>query len=300
MEASQEIQAKDRLVHITDLHFWEVILNPLRLLNKRFLGNLTVYMRRRHEFIMNKAQEFGEVALGTQASTFLLTGDFTSTGTDSEFKMAAEFVRGLKKAGTRVICIPGNHDVYTFEGVRQKRFERHFEPYVEPERYPLRLTLEGGTPLILVPTVTPNMISSKGLITSAEVQQTRELLEQTPADSQVIVAAHYPVLNRTYAYDSSSSRRLRNSEELRRALGESSRQILYLAGHVHRFSYVQDLQYPNLHHLTTSAFFLKRPHEPTQGEFTEVIVAEDGFHVFRHWCEEKWDRIRHTVRPVLG
>ena len=83
--------------------------------------------------------------------------------------------------------------------------------------YPARALLPGGTPLILTPTVCPNVISSKGRVTDAEIARTRELLRdgQGPA----IVAGHYPVLHATRGYASSASRRLRNADALRETLG---------------------------------------------------------------------------------
>ena len=35
---------KGSFIHITDLHFWELVLNPFRLLNKRAIGNVNVFL----------------------------------------------------------------------------------------------------------------------------------------------------------------------------------------------------------------------------------------------------------------
>lgn len=290
---------RDQLIHITDLHFWRLIFNPLQLMSKRFVGNLNVFLRRRHEFIMHRAEEFADVAAATGVETFLLTGDFTSTSTHEEFRIAVDFVHYLEQKGLHVISIPGNHDVYTFEGTRRKRFEQYFAPFLTPESYPSKLTLAGGTPLVLVPTVTPNIISSKGRITNREIREAAEMVAAC-APGPVVVAGHYPMLTKTYAYDSKPSRQLRNAERLRHALGETGREILYLSGHVHRFSYVEDVDYPHLHHMTTAAFFLRRHLEQIHGEFSEVHIDSEGFHIYRHCCDESWDRVKHTVRPVLG
>ena len=64
------------VLHITDLHFWEVVWNPLHLLNKRFLGNINVFMKRRHHFKVDRAGEFGADAaahgFGTDFKTLRL------------------------------------------------------------------------------------------------------------------------------------------------------------------------------------------------------------------------------------
>ncbi len=277
----------DRLLHITDVHFWEVVLNPLRLLNKRALGNLNVVLRRRFEYDVGRAEAFAEVLAGLEVPTVFAGGDFTSTATDTECRRALEFVRSLVGRGLNVLALPGNHDYYTFEAVRKRRFERHFEAFLPEEGFPARLTLPGGTPFVLVPTVCANWFSSSGRITPQQVEESARLIAECPP-GPVLAGAHYPVLHRTHAYDSSRERRLRNARLLRTALGESGRDILYLSGHVHRFSYVQDPTYPKLRHLTTSALFMHRRGTAHEGAFSEIRVSDAGFEVHQHWREQHW------------
>ena len=137
-QAQQSAQPRDVLVHITDLHFWQVVLNPLKLMNKRLLGNANVFLRRRREFQTHLAEEFAGKLAATGATAVFAGGDFTSTATSREFAMAAEFVRTLEAHGMKVFVVPGNHDVYTFEAVRRKRFERYFGAYLPPEGFPDR------------------------------------------------------------------------------------------------------------------------------------------------------------------
>jgi 3',5'-cyclic AMP phosphodiesterase CpdA len=58
-------------------------------------------------------------------------GDYTSTAHGDEFRMARDYVEELARRGFKVIAIPGNHDVYTFESVRARRFQSTsiFWPY---------------------------------------------------------------------------------------------------------------------------------------------------------------------------
>ncbi|MFP4500439.1 MAG: metallophosphoesterase family protein [Candidatus Hydrogenedentota bacterium] len=281
---------KDRFVHIADLHFWEVVLNPLKLLNKRMLGNANVVLRRRHEFQVHFAEEYADAVAALGINTAVLTGDFTSTATEREFEAAQAFTRGLAARGLEVVVMPGNHDVYTFGSVRRKRFEVCFGDYMPAKGYPARLDLPGGTPLIIVPTVTPNILSSKGRITPAQVAASQALVRDTP-DTPVVVAGHYPLLHRTHAYTTSSGRQLRNAASLRAMLAGAERDILYVAGHVHRFSYVQDPDHARLVHLTTPALFLHRRKEDIRGAFSEVHVYDDGtFRVFEHINKGTWQR----------
>lgn len=278
----------DRLVQIADLHFWHVLKNPLRLMSKRFLGNLNVWLRRRHEFIMDRASEFAEAVAMTGIQTALLTGDFTSTSNRREYDMARAFVEGLSRRGLHIELVPGNHDVYTFYATRKKRFESYFREYLPSDGYPALRWLPGGTPLILVPTATPNLVSSRGRVTAAEVDVVASLLDRCPP--VVLVAGHYPILDRTYAYAQESSHTLRNAEALRDVLGASQRRILYVCGHTHRFSYVQDGRHMNLAHLSTGAFFRRDRKAGIQGEFAEIHVLRGGFAVFRHIHDQRWQR----------
>jgi hypothetical protein len=105
------------------------------------------------------------------------------------------------------------------------------------------------------------------------------------------------VLHRTYSYTTSPGRQLRNAEVLREALGKTGREILYIAGHVHRFSYVQDRDYPNLRHLTTPAFFLESHQEDIKGAFAEIQVEGSEVSVFQHRHKESWERAPHLAQP---
>ncbi len=287
--ARQGATARDVLVHITDLHFWQVVLNPFQLMNKRMLGNANVLLRRRREFQTHLAEQFADMLRETGATSVFAGGDFTSTATSREFALAADFVGRLEDRGLKVFVVPGNHDVYTFESVRRKRFERHFRDYLPAEGYPCRVDLPGGTPMVLAPTVSANWLSSKGRITGAEAERTAELVAACPP-GPVLVGAHYPVLHETHAYRTSPGRRLRKAELLRRALGASGRDVLYLSGHVHRFSYVRDTTYPLLRHVSTTALFMQRPDGAHPGGFSEVRVHKDGFTVFNHLYRGGWTR----------
>ncbi|MBI2423376.1 MAG: metallophosphoesterase [Candidatus Hydrogenedentes bacterium] len=287
----------DRFLHITDLHFWEIVRNPFAMLNKRALGNINVLLRRRHEFHMDRADAFADMAISTGITTLLLGGDFTSTATEHEFELARRWTHRIADRGLQIHVLPGNHDVYTFESVRSKRFVAYFREFIPKGGYPARVELPGGTPLILVPTVVPNFLSSKGRITKKQIKATARLLEACPK-RPIVVAGHYPVLHKTGAYSSSASRRLRRAEALGEVLGQAQRPILYLAGHVHRFSHTIDPEYPQVQHVTSAAFFLKRPRESQQGGFSEIHIHETGFQVFRHWCDEKWDVSLEVPLPL--
>ncbi len=274
-----EVTAIDRFAHIADLHFWRIVLNPLRMLNKRFLGNLTVIFRRSREFVMERAETFADEIAASGINVAVLTGDFSSTSQDEEFDLAVRFVRGLRRRGMAVHLLPGNHDVYTFGAARKRRFEHHFAEFLPPQGYPALLSLPGGTPLLLVPTVCPRHFSARGHVTPETVAATKDLLND--CGPQAVIAAHYPVLHETHGYASNPFRRLENAEALRDMLGASGKRLLYLCGHVHRFSHERDATFPTMEHVSTGAFFRTGHDDKSTGEYTNVRVVEGGFEIRR-------------------
>ncbi len=286
--------AQDTFLHLTDFHFWEIVFNPFRLLNKRMLGNANVIYKRRKEFVLERANEYLEYAVSLGAPTAILSGDFCSTATEKEMAAGAKLAKALEDRGLDVIAIPGNHDVYTIESVRKRRFERHFDAWYPDEGLPARRVLPGGLDLVFVPTVCPDF-QSRGRITAVEVEGVKEHLRNT--GPHVVVVGHYPLLYETYGYQSNPPRRLRGAELLRTALGVCGKTILYISGHVHRFSYVTDPQHANLRHLTTGAFLRTAPESNSVGEFSQITSNNGEFEIIRHIKRDKW--IPEVVEPRL-
>jgi len=273
-----------RIVHITDIHFWHIVWNPFRLLNKRLLGNLNVALRRHREFVISQAQNYVEVISDLGASAVLITGDLTSTALDEEFSMAHDFLLSLREKGMQIWVLPGNHDVYTFESCRKKRFETYLKDFIPPEGYPTTISMNGEKPLLLIPTAKPNILSARGFVQPSTITWVAEQMTSLNKEP-ILAAAHYPLLPNTSTYHSAPSHRLRNADKLRKALAQSGKRVLYISGHVHRFSFTRDDNYPNLAHLSTGAFLRHDPDKGTEGEFSEIIFNENEVHVRRHVCK---------------
>lgn len=279
---------RDKLLHVADLHFWRLTFNPFRQMNKRILGNLNLFLRRRHQFVMDRAQPGLDRVRSIGIPDLLFTGDFTTTSLPEEYEMSRTFMRRASDAGLRPVAIPGNHDVYTFAAERQNLFRQFLGEWTLAEPLPGLYQLPGGTPVVLAPTVCANWISSKGVIREKEVASLKTLLDGL--DGPTIVAGHYPLLTETTAYSINSDRRLRGAELLRRALGECGRPILYVCGHVHRFSYVTDPEYANVQHVTTGTLFGRNRPQHRDGEFTEIHATSAGWAVFNHVHDGTWRR----------
>lgn len=280
---------RDRFLHITDLHFWSIPKDPRRWWGKRAAGLLTVLWRRRFEYRTELAAEFAAFLAAQHASGVLATGDFSSTALEDEFTQASAFLDALRADGRIVWALPGNHDLYTGGAFRARRFEHYLTNFLPAENSPCRRLLPGGTPIVFAPTACPD-IMARGHITPDTIAAVAQLVREAPP-GPVVITAHYPLLHTTRDYHSIITRRLRNAEPLRRALGETGRHILYIAGHVHRSSYTQDHEFEGLTHLTTPALFRQRRMPPLQGAFSEIEVREEGFTVALHRLEgESWRR----------
>ncbi len=290
---SNRRESVDALVHIADIHFWHVTRNPRQLINKRFIGNLNVWLNRRHQFLRARAESYADAIAATGISFALFTGDLTCTALDEEFQMAVRFVRALRERGITLALVAGNHDVYTFEARRRKRFERYFAEYLPWGGYPARLNLPGGTTLLLVPTARPNVLSSRGKVRRETLEKVKLFLEST--SERVLVASHYPLLTRWGDRTVGKSRLLVNAQALRDLLGTSGKSILYLSGHEHRFDYRRDLTYPTLSHLVTGPLIRLNRRQGTQGEFSVIHVTSNGFRIERYVHENAW---KHVEIPL--
>lgn len=273
MSAAGEGLARDALLHITDLHFWKVTWNPLRLMGKRFLGNANLWLRRRRQVNIDLAETTADLLCASGVRCVVAGGDLTTTSLAEEYARAAEFLDLLAARGLRVWAIPGNHDVYTFGSARRDLFRRFLGRFMPGDALPVRVALPGGTPLIFAPTTCPNLITSRGRVTRPEIMETARLVADSPP-GPVIVAGHYPLLFKTDAYHEQPTHRLRNAAALRDALGETGRTLLYLAGHVHRFSETADVRHPAMTHVTSPALFYSRG-----GGYSEITVRDGGFQV---------------------
>ena len=264
---------RDRILHITDLHFWRISWSPRHLAVKRLLGMLNLHLRRRRIFDLSGRGQMAETLAREGTPTILAGGDFSTTSMDEEFRQACAFLKTLESMDIKVYAIPGNHDVYTFTAARRRSFEHYLGAFMPGGKLPARVVLPGGTPVVFVPGVKPNVLSSRGNLLPEDIAEAVRLVAESPP-GPVLVVGHYPLLHRTETYAQRSMHRLGHAQLLRAALGETGRTVLCLAGHVHRFSETRDPLYPNLTHVTSNALFHKH-----RGGYTVVECTETGFRV---------------------
>jgi 3',5'-cyclic AMP phosphodiesterase CpdA len=119
-----------RILHLSDVHV-SVPLSALpwrEMFNKRLLGAANLVLRRGKHYVRarEKLLALAQFAEEQQVDLVLCTGDYTALGTEPELSAARQAVAGLTGQRHGYITVPGNHDLYMPDTVRDGRFERHF------------------------------------------------------------------------------------------------------------------------------------------------------------------------------
>src|SRR5262249_44881663 len=84
-----------RIVHISDMHFWHITLNPLRLMSKRILGMANLILNRARFYKMEVMSAVVERVKELKPDHMLVTGDLTTTALDEEFQAARRALTAL-------------------------------------------------------------------------------------------------------------------------------------------------------------------------------------------------------------
>lgn len=111
-----------RIIHISDLHFTKPRF-PKDFWSKRILGYSSLNLLRR-----NLKHKWGLLQQSLHQQDWdllLITGDITNLGQQTEFKQALQLLQPLLKKG-KLLVLPGNHDRYTQETVRQDWIKKVF------------------------------------------------------------------------------------------------------------------------------------------------------------------------------
>jgi 3',5'-cyclic AMP phosphodiesterase CpdA len=193
------------LAHLSDPHLSSLSgVRPAVLLNKRLLGYLSWFRRRRHihspRILGALLRDLAEM----RPDHVAVTGDLTHLGLPDEFHQAA---RWLERVGApeRVMVVPGNHDTYVATSW-QETFGA-WAPYLMGDEgfvagdYP-SLRVRGGVALIGLSTARPSMpFLAVGSLGRRQLSRLEEMLEQTGRRGLLrIVLLHHPPLPGSIAW----------------------------------------------------------------------------------------------------
>lgn len=235
-----------RVLHFSDIHVdvpWSEF--PwTQMMNKRLIGAANLWLRRRRHFVDARAKlaALARFAREQEVDVVVCTGDYTALGTEPELRAARAAIEPLTRPPFAFVTVPGNHDVYLHDAVRDRRFERAFGDGLVsdwPEsvvggRFPAVRLFGDSLAVVTVDSVRPNPQPwrSSGRVPEAQLAAlSRVLGEERLASRTVLVATHYAPRRR----DGSRDRWLHgveNADALLHACAGHARTAV-LHGHIH-------------------------------------------------------------------
>ncbi|MCK6502586.1 metallophosphoesterase [Myxococcota bacterium] len=223
-----------RIVHLTDLHV-QVLPRPQELLGKRLAATANLYLLGRKKKFDPAAQRAAvQAALEQDPDVVVITGDLTAQATEAEFLEARRLLAPLLDRVPAVV-IPGNHDTYVPQAVRQDLIGRHFGAWMGPQGRLPYLVRHGEVAFLAIETCRAHLLSS-GHTPRAQLDQARALLAQAGwgADRPfVFLLLHYPLRGRDGAPYGPSTRALTNAAEVEAFLAATDQVDAVLHGHEH-------------------------------------------------------------------
>jgi 3',5'-cyclic AMP phosphodiesterase CpdA len=226
-----------RLAHVTDPHFRGFTgARPGDFLGKRVVGTVNLLVNRRRKFRMELLEDLRQDLRARGADHLALTGDLSNVSLPAEWQAAERWLDGLGASPEAVTVIPGNHDAYVEEVVRERLFERRFARYQTAElregdeTYPFA-RLRGEVALVAVNTcVATGDLGAWGEIGAGQLARLEALLgrPEVMRRTRVVLLHHPPVMHRP-----PEDRNLRDREALVALLGRTGADLV-LHGHDHR------------------------------------------------------------------
>jgi len=232
------------IAHVSDLHVLALRGVPLRTLlrGKRLQGYANLLIRRRREHDVAVARRVLQDVRDRRPDMVVITGDVSNLSLEQELVTAREIIASeLRIDDEAVTIVPGNHDAYTHDVVRDGTFERVYARWQRSDdptgptqhRYPLVRLLPDVAIVGLSSAVPRGPFIASGEVGAAQLDRVRRLLEH-PAirRSAVLVLVHHPVvgmLGPVHRW----MRGLRDADQLVTLLRRHG-DVLVAHGHLHR------------------------------------------------------------------
>jgi 3',5'-cyclic AMP phosphodiesterase CpdA len=235
-----------RILQFSDIHIgtrWRTV--PVtKWMGKRAIGAANLLAGRYRAFLDNdtKLEALAEFRREQEIDLVLCTGDYTALGLEGEFAAARRAVEPLMGAPMGYVNVPGNHDIYLMDVLRDRAFERHFGDTLHSDLpefqadgpWPLVRLFEPGVAVVALNSSRPNPWPwrSSGKLPVAQLGALMRLLEDPRVrDRFVFILNHYPPRLADGERDNWIHRMV-NDNELLAACAELNRGAI-LSGHVH-------------------------------------------------------------------
>lgn len=283
-----------RIVHLSDVHVWRFVFNPLRLAGKRAVGMFELVTTRARKFRLERLRDVVERVASLEPDHVLITGDLTTTALPAEFRAAREALADLLADSGKATVIPGNHDRYTPGSVRYRAFEEWFGAFAPEGAYPWLRPLDVGTAVLgLDPT--RSHISATGRLPADQLARARALLADPAArPRRLIVACHYPLAAPPFYERELAPKRMKNADEVASWLADVGPHV-YCCGHVHAAWAFRPPGVPGQVCVNAGAPLLRDPTGLRPPGFVELTLHDRDLSALYHaWCGDRWE-----VRPLF-
>jgi 3',5'-cyclic AMP phosphodiesterase CpdA len=229
-----------RLAHVTDPHFRPPTgalagMTMADLLTKRVVGMTNLVLNRRRHHRMELLASLAVDLRARQPEHVAVTGDLSNVALAAEWEEARRWLAGLQMDDRAVTVIPGNHDAYIEQVVKEGAFETNFGPYQTADlrfeaHYPF-VRVRDGVALIGVNTCVPTGdLGAWGEIGTGQQQRLEALLSSPDlADKTRVVLLHHPPVQQK----GPEQRNLRDRGALVELLARTGADLV-LHGHDHR------------------------------------------------------------------
>jgi 3',5'-cyclic AMP phosphodiesterase CpdA len=278
-----------RIVHLSDIHFWQYAFNPLRLMSKRLAGTVSLLAGRARRFPLAGVPRLVDRVRSLEPDHILITGDITTTALPDEFRAARRALSHFLEEPGRVTIIPGNHDRYTWWAHRSRRFERFFGEFAPHHRYPWLRQIDPDTVIVgLDPTRAA--VTARGKLPPHQLDEAREIVAAARGQSaRVIIACHYPLDAPDEYAAELTGKRLINAREVRGWLAGIGPH-LYCCGHIHAAWAFRPADVPGQLCLNPGAPLLSGHTKRTPPGFLEIVLDHRDVTVQHHaWTGDAWD-----------
>jgi len=276
-----------RIVQLSDIHVWQYVYNPLKLLSKRAVGMFELLTGRAQKFRLERLSAVVERVRELEPDHVLITGDLTTTALQAEFTEARRELEGLLTDPARATVIPGNHDRYTIRAWRRGLFEQTFGAFA-PGAYPWLKPLDDET-AILGLDATRTHHSARGRLPQQQLDDAWALMaDRRTRPGRLIVACHYPLVAPPAYTRELAIKRLSNADQVRAWLSGLGPH-LYCCGHVHAAWAYRPPDWPDHLSLNSGAPLLRDPTGQRPPGFFEIELTDQTVSVTHHaWTGSQW------------
>jgi len=224
-----------RIVHFSDLHAGGRITDLRGIFDKRLLGTLNHFCRRRHTHDWARIPRAVALIKQLKPDLVVCTGDLTTLSEPAEFERIQRDLRGLATDRRfELFFVPGNHDCYVPDEPCQRSLREVFATLNRGrwrlEELPVAVEFQHAR-FVLVNEATPApLYASYGEIDARTEAWLRANLV-APAPRPTILIGHYPLYDAD-GYKLSWRRRCKNNGVLQKAFGAGVIRLA-LCGHIH-------------------------------------------------------------------